>query len=158
MTNGHEPLLEECIEIAAPPAQVWAVVRDVRRMSEWSPQVESTRLRDAAPDVALGVEFTNLNSQGELQWKTHGTIVRLEPDREMAFRIAENWAVWSFHLEPIALGTKLIERRETPDGLAPAAVQSVESFLGGQVAFSAATRGGMRRTLAAIKATVENEG
>lgn len=157
MTTGHEPLLEESIDIAAPPAQVWSVVHDVRRMSEFSPQVDSTRLRADAPEVALGVEFTNLNSQGELQWKTHGTIVRLEPEHEVAFRIEENWAIWSFRLQPTPLGTKLIQRRETPDGLSPVSLQSVENFLGGQVAFSAATRDGMRQTLAAIKAAVENQ-
>lgn len=30
----YEPLLEESIEIAASPAEVWAVVHDVRRMAQ----------------------------------------------------------------------------------------------------------------------------
>ena len=156
MNAGHESLLEETIEIAAAPAQVWAAVHDVRRMSEWSPQVQSTELLDGAQDVALGTEFVNVNHQAELTWKTHGTVVRLDAEREIAFRIKENWSVWSFCLQPIALGTKLIQRRETPEGLSELSTQTVDKYLGGQVAFSAATREGMRQTLAAIKAAVEN--
>ena len=32
-------LIEGSVEIAAPPATVWALVSDLRRMPEWSPQV-----------------------------------------------------------------------------------------------------------------------
>ncbi|MUL47221.1 SRPBCC family protein [Mycobacterium sp. CBMA293] len=154
MPTEYDTVLEDSIEIAAPPASVWAMVSDVRRMSEWSPQVQSTRLRDGAQDVAVGVGFTNLNSNGELKWKTHGTVVRMEVEREIAFRIEENWTVWTFRLEPTALGTKLTQRREAPDGYAPEALQSVENYFGGWVAFTALMREGMHQTLQAIKTAV----
>ncbi|MDR3663831.1 MAG: SRPBCC family protein [Mycobacterium sp.] len=155
MAAGYEPSLEDSIEIAAPPAEVWAVVSDLRRMAEWSPQVESTRLRNGAQNVALGVEFTNLNSQGELKWTTHGTVVRMEPDREVAFRIEENWAVWSFRLEPTRAGTKLTQQRETPDGISEYSLQVTDAHLGGQQVFTETLRAGMHETLAAIKAALE---
>lgn len=155
MLAEHDTVLEDSVEISAPPARVWAAVSDVRRMSEWSPQVESTRLRNDAQNVGPGVEFTNFNSQGELKWKTHGTVIQWESDREMAFRIKENWTVWTFHLEPTALGTKLTQRREAPDGFAPEALQSVENYFGGWTAFNERMRAGMRETLQAIKTSVE---
>ena len=98
MTATYEPLLEDSIEIGADAQRVWALVSDVRRMAEWSPQVTSTRLRDSFEEVALGAEFTNRNHLGELEWTTHGRIVRFEPERVIAFRIEENWVVWSFTL------------------------------------------------------------
>ncbi|MEZ0052563.1 uncharacterized protein YndB with AHSA1/START domain [Mycobacterium sp. MAA66] len=156
MTVEDKQQLEHSIEIAATPAEVWAAVSDVRRMSEWSPQVESTRLRNGANDVVLGVEFTNLNSKDGLKWTTHGTVVRLEPAREIAFRINENWVIWSLRLEPTPRGgTQLTQRRETPDGMSPASQQSVEDHLGGHVAFTELMSNGMRQTLRAIKTAVE---
>jgi hypothetical protein len=156
MTTDYEPLLEHSIEIAAAPADVWAMVSDLRRMAEWSPQVESTRLRHGAEQIALGVEFTNLNSNNGLRWTTHGTVIRLDIESEIAFRIHENWVVWSLGVEPTALGgTKLTQRRETPDGISDYSLRLADEYLGGQQAFTEAMRAGMRQTLRAIKTAAE---
>lgn len=57
---------------------------------------------------------------GELRWTTHGEVVRLATEREVAFRIEENWVIWSFRLQPLpGGGTRLTQSRETPDGLSP---------------------------------------
>ena len=100
------PALENSIDIAAPVAHVWEMVSDVRRMAEWSPQVTSTRLRAGFDTIGLGTQFTNRNVNGEAVWTTHGEIVRFDHEREMAFRIEENWLIWSFTLEPTAAGTR----------------------------------------------------
>lgn len=154
--HAHAPLLEQSIEIAASVADVWALVSDVRRIPEWSPQVDSTRLRAGAEEVALGVEFTNRNSEGELVWTTHGTIVRFEPEREIAFRIEENWVVWSFELAPTSDdGTLLTQRRETPDGLSELSIELTDGFMGGQQVFTQRLLDGMGTTLEAIRAAAE---
>jgi len=150
-----EPLLEDSIEIGAPVASVWALVSDVRRYPEWSPQVTSTRLRGGAEEVALGVQFTSLNRDGDLEWKTTGEVVRFTPNREVAFRIEENWVVWGFSLEPTPTGCRLTQRREAPDGLSDLSIQLTDGFLGGQAAFTAAMRAGMRQTLTGIKTAAE---
>ncbi len=155
MTANPQPVLEDSIDIAAPPTAVWSLVSDVRRMAEWSPQVESTRLRNGAEQVVNGVEFTNLNSNGTFQWTTHGTVVRLDNGREIAFRIKENWAIWSLHLEPTPSGTKLTQRRESPDGSPDGTVKVIDAYLGGQDAFTQSMRDGMRQTLQAIKTAAE---
>jgi len=155
MPSNPQPILEESIEIAAAPETVWTLVSDVRRMAEWSPQVESTRLRGGAEQVADGVEFTNLNNNGTFQWKTHGTIIRLDNGREIAFRIKENWAIWSLRLEPTAGGTKLTQRRESPDGSPDETVHVIDNYMGGQDVFTASMREAMRQTLQAIKAAAE---
>jgi uncharacterized protein YndB with AHSA1/START domain len=155
MTTSFEPLLEDAIEIDAPPARVWALVSDVLRMSEWSPQVTSTRLRAGYDEVALGAEFTNRNRQGELEWTTHGRVVELDPEHRIAFRIEENWLVWSFTLEPVGSGTRLVQRREAPEGLSDLSRELTDGFLGGQEAFTATMRAGMRQTLEAIRTAAE---
>lgn len=156
MSQTYEPLIEASIEVAAPPSAVWALVSDLTRMPEWSPQVDSTRWRGDAVGPAVGAQFTNRNSHGELVWKTTGEVVRLEPGREVAFRIAENWVVWSFQLEPTADGgTRLTQRREAPDGLSDLSVELTDGFMGGQAAFTAQLRDGMRQTLEGIRASAE---
>jgi uncharacterized protein YndB with AHSA1/START domain len=155
MDQTYEPLLEERVDIAAAPARVWALVSDIRRMCEWSPQVDSTRLRGGADAVCLGVEFTNHNSHGDLRWTTHGTVVRFVEERELAFRIVENWVVWAFRLDPVPGGTRLTQRRETPQGISDFSLELTERYLGGQRVFTETMRAGMRHTLEAIRAAAD---
>ena len=157
MSNGYEPLLEYAVEIAAPPAEVWELVSDVRRIPRWSPQVNSTRLREGYDRVELGTQFTNRNSHGDLEWITHGEIVRFEVEREVAFRIQENWAIWSFRLEATeGGGTRLTERRETPDGISDVSLELTDGYMGGQAEFTKTQRAGIRQTLEGIKAAAES--
>lgn len=156
MSRLYEPLLEHHVDIDLPPARVWALVSDVRRMPEWSPQVASVRLRAAFDRVELGTQFTNRNRYGDLEWTTHGEIVRFTPEREVAFRIVENWVIWSFTLEEVDQGrTRLTQRRETPDGISDSALDLTDSYFGGQEAFTAVLRDGMRQTLERIKTAAE---
>ena len=151
-----DPILEESVHIAAPPARVWQTIADIRRMPEWSPQVESTRLRSGFETVDLGAQFSSRNVRGEFAWITRGEIVRFEPSTTLAFRILENHAIWSFTLVPDGDGTLLTERRESPDGLSDASHAVVEQYLGGAEAFTAEMRAGMRETLGRIRTAVES--
>lgn len=150
------PVLDASIEIAVPPARAWELVSDLRRMAEWSPQVDSTRLATGHSDLGLGTRLTNRNVQGELAWITHAEVVRYVPGREIAFRIEENWATWSFTVSPTPGGTLLTQRREAPDGLSPSSVHAQETWLGGQATFTDTLRAGMRETLEAIRRALED--
>ncbi|MEI2820185.1 MAG: SRPBCC family protein [Marmoricola sp.] len=96
-----EPLsLEQTVDINAPVETVWALIGDVRRMAEWSPQVDSVRLSDGATELGVGTKFTNLNHDGDQQWVTHAQIVEWEPPLRVAFKIIENWTIWSYECSP----------------------------------------------------------
>lgn len=149
------PDLVDSDHIAASPERVWALVSDVRRMSDWSPQVDSTRLRSGFDRVGLGAQFTNRNSDGDLVWTTHAEVVRFEPGREIAFRIEENWVIWSFTVAPAQAGAQLVQRREAPNGISDLSLELINGFMGGVEAFTASIRAGMRLTLERIKAEAE---
>jgi len=154
MSVDVEPLLEETIEVAAPPAAVWALVSDVARMASWSPQVVKTFVRGGP--VQDGTRFFNLNRRGPLFWPTRAKVVTFEPHRELAFRIKENWTVWSFTLEPTESGgTRVSERRRAPDGISGVSHGLTRVALGGQQVFTEELRAGMRQTLERIKAELE---
>ncbi len=158
MSRPYEPLLEYHVDVLAPPERVWALVSDVRRMPEWSPQVTSVRLRASFERVELGTQFTNRNRHGDLEWTTRGEIVRFTQDHEVAFRIEENRVVWSFTLQETTQGhTRLTQRRETPEGISDVSLDLTDSHLGGQETFTAVLREGMRQTLERVKAAVEGE-
>lgn len=147
--------LEATTTVAAPPAQVWALVTDVARMARWSPQVVRTVVLGGP--VRLGTRFLNLNHQGWKHWPTSAKVVRFQPHRDFAFRIRENRTVWSFALEPTADGGTLVtHRRETPDGISPVSDLLVDRVLGGQAAFVPELLAGMTRTLERLKADAES--
>lgn len=151
-----ELTLTDAIVVAAPVETVWAAVGDVRRMPEWSPQVESVRLRSGHDEVALGAEFTNANRQGEVTWITRARVVRYEPARAIAFRIAENWLLWTYELEDLGDGrTQVTVRREAPEGVSPQAAEWAAAHLGGSAAFGRTMADGVRETLERLKTAVE---
>lgn len=147
--------LTASVTIAAPPADVWALVTDVKRMAEWSPQVRRSFV--AGGPVRLGTRFFNINRDGWKHWPTTAKVVRFAPNADFAFRITENRTVWSFRLEPTAEGgTVLTQARETPDGIAPISHALVKIGLGGQEYFIGSLETGMAQTLQRIKVAAEN--
>jgi uncharacterized protein YndB with AHSA1/START domain len=151
----NAPTLEDSVHIDAPVEDVWTLVSDVRRMPEWSPQVDSTRLREGFDRVTLGAQFTNRNSIDDLVWTTHAEVVRFEPDHEIAFRVEENWVIWSFTVAPDGSGTLLTQRRDAPDGVSDLSLELTNGFMGGVEVFTTSMRAGMRETLERIKAQAE---
>jgi uncharacterized protein YndB with AHSA1/START domain len=150
-----EPLLEETVEVDAPPVAVWALVSDLPRMARWSPQVARTIVRGG--HVRLGARTININRRGLLVWPTRAKVIRFEPHREIAFRVKDNATIWSFTLEPRADGgTRLVQRREAPDGITAVSLRLADLFMGGQEAFTAELRAGMRQTLERIRAEAES--
>ncbi|HWJ65790.1 MAG TPA: SRPBCC family protein [Nocardioides sp.] len=159
MADTYEKLLEDSIEISAPADKVWSLVTDIPRMSKWSPQVVKSTVKGG--EVKLGATFSNLNKQGIKRWPTSGKVVRFTPPADgtqgdFAFKIRENRTVWSFALEPTADGgTRLIERRETPQGISGVSMVLTKVVLGGQEGFTDELRKGIRQTLERIKAEAE---
>lgn len=153
MSTTYEQL-EETIEVAAPPAQVWALVSDVRRMASWSPQVVRTFVKGGR--VEHGTRTVNLNRRGPLFWPTRAEVVRFEPHRDFALRIKDNLTVWSFALEPTPDGgTRVTQRRELPHGISGISLFLTRHVLGGQATFTAELREGMRQTLTRIRDEAE---
>ena len=151
--SHDEPTLEDSIEVDAPPVKVWSLVTDLPRMAAWSPQVVKTFVRGGP--VQLGTRAVNINRRGPLVWPTRSKVVAFEPHREFAFRVKDNFTIWSFSLEATENGTRVTQRRQAPDGIAPISLTLQEKVLGGTERFTSELRSGMRQTLERIKAEAE---
>lgn len=146
--------LEASIDIAATPAEVWTLVSDLRNMSRWSPQCRKTFVRGGV--MREGTKVVNLNRRGLLFWPTQAMVTEFVPERRIAFRIRENWTIWSFTLSATPDGgTRLVQCREAPKGISDVSVGLTKAVLGGVEGFTTELQQGMNQTLSKIKQDAE---
>jgi uncharacterized protein YndB with AHSA1/START domain len=147
------PLLQAQVDINAPASTVWALISDFRRMPQWSPQC---RLMRPLGRVRPGSRTLNLNRRNLLVWPTTSTVLELVPDQKLAFRVNMNNTVWSYELQPIPGGTRVIESRHAENGVKPISGMAVNTLMGGTDNFERELVEGMNASLAKIKAAAEN--
>ena len=146
---------EASLTIAAPPERVWALVTDITRMGEWSPESTGGRWVRGATGPAVGAEFVGGNVHGRLRWNTHCRVLEVDAPHRFSFAVAESRMTWGWRLEPDGTGTRLTQWRERTSRPNWAVRAFAGSGLGGRDREGLMTAG-MRRTLAAIKATAEH--
>ena len=145
------------VDIAAPPATVFALVSDVRRIGEFSPETFEAEWLDGADGPASGARFrghVKRNGRGPVYWTTC-TVTSYEPEKEFAFSVDFAGSVvntWGYRLQPKGTETELTEWFE----LRPTPLNRLYWALAGR--WRARTnRHGLEQTLARIKAVAEAE-
>ena len=74
--------------IAAPAHELYALVSDVTRLGEWSPENVGGRWLGGATGPAVGARFRGSNRRGWRRWSTTCTVVAAEPGIRFAFEVA----------------------------------------------------------------------
>ncbi|MFC8044104.1 SRPBCC family protein [Nocardia sp. NPDC057353] len=98
-------VLSASIDIAAPAAAVYALVSDVTRIPEWSP--ETVRVRRLGP-----AGFRSWNRRRLGVWRTDATIVESIPSERFSFVVQAmggDWTQWTYRLQPSGDSTRLTE-------------------------------------------------
>lgn len=88
--------LSASTEVRASAEQVYAVVSDVTRIPEWSP--ETKRAEWLTPE-----RFRAWNQRRLGRWKTDANVVVAEPGREFSFVVqvlGGDWTQWTYRIEP----------------------------------------------------------
>jgi uncharacterized protein YndB with AHSA1/START domain len=147
------PLLQAQIDINAPVGTVWALVSDLSRMPQWSPQC---RLMKTFGPLRQGTRTVNLNRRKFLFWPTTSRITEVVPEKKLAFRVNENGTIWSYELEPTDTGTRLTETRHAENGVKAVSSMTVNALMGGEPSFERELVEGMNQSLARIKAAAES--
>ncbi|MGH3372749.1 MAG: SRPBCC family protein [Nocardioidaceae bacterium] len=149
----NQPLpISASVEVSATPESVWAVISDVTRMTEWSPECRKIVVL-GSPKQGVGTKLLGVNRRGFAVWPTRSRVVRYEPVRAVAWKTRESGATWSYELEPTERGTRLTGRREL-DGFSTL-TRVAAPLIGGAVGHDRELTEGIRTTLERIKDTVE---
>ncbi len=146
------PLLQAQIDIDAPVSTVWALISDLRRMPEWSPQC---RWMKPLGPLRQGTRTLNLNRRNRLFWPTSSVVVEVVPEKKLAFRVEANRTIWSYELEPSGEGTRVTESRHAENGVSAFSSLSQNALFGGSDRFERELLDGMNASLAKIKAAAE---
>lgn len=96
--------------VAATPEQVYALVSDLCRMGEWSPENTGGKWIKGATGPAVGAKFEGTNQLGKKKWKTLSTVTVAEPGQAFAFDVTAagmKVAGWGFTLQPVDGGTEV---------------------------------------------------
>jgi len=106
--------IAESREMAAPAAQVWALVSDLPRMGEWSPENAGGRWVKGATGAEKGAVFSGKNKNGLRRWSTSVTVVACEPGKVFEISItfgplALPVASWRYEFEDTAEGCLVTE-------------------------------------------------
>src|SRR5687767_630723 len=97
------PEVKVAERVAAPADALYAMVSDVTRMGEWSPENLGGRWLGAATGPAVGARFRGSNRRGLRRWSTTCTVVAADPGRRFAFEVAFAGipvARWSYEFAP----------------------------------------------------------
>ena len=143
------------VPMAASPDQVWALVSDVTRIGEFSPETFEAEWLDGATGPAVGAKFrghVKRNGRGPVYWTTC-QVVSCEPGRRFAFAVLTGGKAtntWSYELEPSGDGTDVTESFQLADMLLLRLYWTLLGWTRGKT-----NREGMRTTLERMKAVVE---
>lgn len=93
-----DEVLTASIEMAATADAVYAVVSDVTRIPEWSP--ETSRVEWLGSDH---LRFRAWNRRRLGRWKTEARVVEAEPGQRFSFVVQAmggDWTQWTYLIEP----------------------------------------------------------
>ena len=121
---------EARIQVACPPAEVYALVADITRMGEWSPECYRCEWLDGATGPQVGVRFRGYNQWGEMRWARTATITVAAPGEEFAFTTSSepefpDSTDWCYRFEAREGGTLVTESCVLTENQWPPDMQSM---------------------------------
>ena len=142
--------------VAAPADRVWALVSDLPRMGDYSPEaVGGSWVGATGPEV--GAVFRGRNGRGLRRWSTRSKVVRCVPGREFAFEVSAVGMVaaeWAYDVQPEGDGCRLTETwTDRRNGLMTVLGKAVTG-VGDRGAFTATS---IEQTLQRVKERAERQ-
>ena len=160
------PTAEVSTDIAASPAEVFALVTDINLPARFSEEFQRAEWNDGATEPSLGATFQGTNKHPAVgEWTVTCTVTAFEPGSVFEWTVAGPDAAaarWRFTVEPAADddgSTLRFDARMGPgkSGLTPAIERMPdreEEIVDGRLA---EWRGNMQRTVDGIKGLAESQ-
>lgn len=152
MTADRELRAETLINAA--PATVWAVLTDLKKVAEGSPEL-IIMIPVLPGGLRVGQTYVGINHRKAMVWPSRNVVAELEPERTLAWDTKTSGARWIFDLVPEGSGTRLIHRRPIPKKITSAARLMHNVLLGGLEASTDKLEAGMEQTVFRIKTASE---
>lgn len=150
----RELRVEDVVE--ASPERVWALLTDLSRMPDWSPEL--VRMVPLKPGgLRVGQWYLGLNRRKAVVWPTRSVVAELDPGRVLAWDTTSSGARWIWELEPAdpsGASTRVVHRRPVPRRLTPVSRIFAPLFLGGTDGHADELEAGMAQTVARLKSAV----
>ena len=102
-------------DIAAPAQKVWALVSDLPRMGEWSPENTGGKWVKGSTGPALGAIFRGNNRNGIRRWSTTVTVTDCHPGAVFELAVTSgplDVARWRYEFEDLPTGCRVTESFE----------------------------------------------
>lgn len=99
-------------DVSAPPDAVWAMIADLPRMGDWSPENEGGEWIGGANGPVPGAKFRGRNRHEGKSWKTVSRVVDAESGRRFSFVVKAAGmpvAEWAYDIEPTDAGCRVTE-------------------------------------------------
>jgi len=153
MTADRE--LTASVLVAASGERVWRTLTDFGRMPRWSPElVRMVPLRPGG--LRAGQWYLGVNRRGAVVWPTRNVVVEIDHGRHLAWDTTSSGARWVYDLEPAGESTRLTLTRPVPRRLTRLSTVFAATLLGGAEHHADELEQGMRSTLEALRAEVED--
>jgi len=148
------------LRMRARPDDVYAVVADVTRTPELSPEILECTWLDGATGPAVGARFKARNKVANRpSWNNKPVVTVAEPGRQFSFARTEPFAgtvEWTYRFEPDGDGVLVTESYDVTTALSPLG-WFVIGGLFGRKDRRADLRHGMEQTLERLRAVVEQQ-
>ena len=108
MTNNSSVSVTR--DISASADKLWAMVTDLPRMGEWSPENRGGEWVGATPGAAVGAIFKGRNDNGKKSWGTKVKVNACDAPRKFSFGLmvgGKNWCDWVYEIESTATGCRV---------------------------------------------------
>lgn len=152
---SDDPTATATTTVDAPAERIYALVSDLPRMGEWSPENTGGRWIGRRPPGAVGARFVGTNRGTRRWWPTTTVVTEAVPGRRFAFETRLGPlapALWAYDIEPVDGGCRVTEswtdRRGTGVVLLGKVLTGVDDRTGH-------TRTMLGTTLARLKAAAE---
>jgi hypothetical protein len=105
----------QSVVIHAPAEHIYALVADMPRMGDWSPECRRVEWLDGSDEPVEGARFVGHNQGGPfglMKWSRRGRVVTADHARAFAFATEEGGregVEWRYLLEPTEEGTRVTE-------------------------------------------------
>jgi|TARA_B110000438_G_C15515374_1_gene521757 hypothetical protein len=105
------------IDIEASPEIVYAILTDLTRISELSPECYKAEWENSSTGAAVGAKFRGYNQNGNHKWDQGCVVVAADPGKEWAFDVPSDdgrATTWRYEMEPTDNGCRVTESFDSP--------------------------------------------